>query len=271
MSVRKRVWDFLEPGDDDTRAEHVVQGLLLALIFLNVVAVVAGSMAAVEQRWGPILYAFEVFSVVVFSIEYAARLWCCTADPRYSGAVLGRLRFMANPMSVVDLASFLPFYLPFFGPDLRSLRALRLLRLVRIAKVGRYYHSLTHLKHVLKSKTEELVLAVVLMGMLLVLSSSVLYYCENPVQPQAFSSIPAAMWWSISTLTTVGYGDIYPVTLLGKFFASIIATLGIGMFALPTAIIGAGFMEAMQKAKSAKRACPHCGRELDSQEPPTQR
>jgi voltage-gated potassium channel len=99
------------------------------------------------------------------------------------------------------------------------------------------------------------------MGLLLVVSSSLLYYCENGVQPDAFSSIPATMWWSVATLTTVGYGDMYPVTLLGKFFASIIAILGIGMFALPTGIIGAGFVEAIQKRKE-QHVCPHCGKEL---------
>jgi len=99
------------------------------------------------------------------------------------------------------------------------------------------------------------------MGLLLVVSSSVLYYCENTLQPDAFSSIPATMWWSVTTLTTVGYGDMYPITFLGKFCASVIAILGIGMFALPTGIIGAGFVEEVQK-KKGQHVCPHCGKEI---------
>lgn len=99
------------------------------------------------------------------------------------------------------------------------------------------------------------------MGLLLVVSSSLLYYCENEVQPREFSSIPATMWWSVATLTTVGYGDLYPMTLMGKICASFIAMLGIGMFALPTGILGAGFVEAIQKEKG-QHICPHCGKEI---------
>ena len=99
------------------------------------------------------------------------------------------------------------------------------------------------------------------MGFLIIISSSLLYYCEHSVQPETFSSIPATMWWSVATLTTVGYGDIYPVTVLGKLCASVIAVLGIGMFALPTGILGAGFVEAVQKNRRPS-ACPHCGKEL---------
>jgi len=117
------------------------------------------------------------------------------------------------------------------------------------------------IRYVIETRKEELVLTFTLMGFLLVISSSLLFYCENEVQPEVFSSIPATMWWSIATLTTVGYGDMYPVTLVGKSCAGIIAVLGIGMFALPTGIIGAGFVEAIQREKG-KNVCPYCGKEL---------
>jgi voltage-gated potassium channel len=165
-------------------------------------------------------------------------------------------------MSMVDLLSILPFYLPFVHADLRSLRALRLLRLFRIAKILRYYSRLNLIRRVFEAKKEELILTSILIVLLLVVSSSVLFYCENPVQPDVFSSIPATMWWAVTTFTTVGYGDIYPVTLMGKFFAGIVAILGIGMFALPTGILSAGFVEEVQRAKAPGRACPHCGREI---------
>ena len=165
-------------------------------------------------------------------------------------------------MSIIDLLAILPFYLPFFGIDLRSFRVLRLLRIFRIAKVGRYYSSLNLIKHVFQNKREELILTSVLMVLLLIVSSSLLYYCENAVQPDAFSSIPATMWWAVATLTTVGYGDMYPVTFMGKLCASVIAVLGIGMFALPTGILGAEFVETIQKHKKQKKICPHCGKEL---------
>ncbi len=261
MSVRKRTWEIVEAAEAGDTASRVFDIAILALIFLNVIAVIVGSVQSVQQRWGAFLNVFEIVSVIIFTVEYAARLWSCTVAPEYSGRIRGRVRLAMRAMSIIDLLAILPFYLPFLGIDLRSLRVLRLLRILRVAKVGRYYSSLNLIKHVFQSKKEELVLTSALMGLLLVISSTVLYYCENAVQPDAFSSIPATMWWAVATLTTVGYGDMYPVTLMGKFCASIIAILGIGMFALPTGILGAGFVEAIQK-KKGQQVCPHCGKEL---------
>ena len=262
MNIRTRAWQIVEvarPGDKISRAFDIC---ILTLIFLNVAAVIVGSVQFVQQRFGAFLSLFEIFSVAIFTVEYLTRLWSCVADSRYARPVAGRFRFSLQPMPLVDLLAILPFYLPLLGADLRSLRVLRLLRIVRVAKVGRYYSALGMITRVMKSKKEELVLTVALMVILLVMSSSVLYYCENAVQPESFSSIPATMWWAVATLTTVGYGDMYPVTTLGKFCACIIAILGIGMFALPTGILGAGFVEEIQKSKAAPRTCPHCGKEI---------
>lgn len=262
MHLRLKAWEILDFTRKDDRASRRFATVMLALIFLNVIAVVAGSVRSVEARWGGFLHAFEVVSVVVFTIEYLGRLWACTADERFHRGVAGRVRFAFQGMSMVDLLSILPFYLPFVHADLRSLRALRLLRLFRIAKILRYYSRLNLIRRVFDAKKEELIITSILIVLLLVVSSSVLFYCENPVQPDVFSSIPATMWWAVTTFTTVGYGDIYPVTLLGKLFAGIVAILGIGMFALPTGILSAGFVEEVQRAKASGRACPHCGREM---------
>lgn len=261
MKAQKRTWEIIEAAKPGDTASRIFDITILALIFLNVIAVIIGSVQSVQARWGAFLNVFEAVSVAVFTFEYAARLWSCTTDPEFSGCILGRVRLASRAMTIIDLLAILPFYLPFLGVDLRSLRVLRLLRVLRVAKVGRYYSSLNLIKKVFQSKKEELVLTSALMGLLLVVSSSLLYYCENAVQPDAFSSIPATMWWSVATLTTVGYGDMYPVTLMGKFCASIIAILGIGMFALPTGIIGAGFVEEIEK-KKGRHVCPHCGEEL---------
>jgi len=262
VGIRRRVWEVVEVAGDGDRVSRAFDVSILSLIFLNVLAVVFGSVESIHARWGAVLDGFEVFSVAVFTAEYVARLWSCTVDSRFEGGIRGRLHFALKPLSLIDLAAVAPFYLPFVGVDLRSLRALRLLRLARVAKVGRYYSSLALIKRVFRAKKEELVLTTVLMGLLLIISSSLLYYVENPAQPEVFSSIPATMWWAIATLTTVGYGDMYPVTVLGKVLAGSIAVLGIGMFALPTGIIGAGFVEEIQKSKQSCERCPHCGREL---------
>jgi len=263
MGVRRRVWEIIEVAKAGDKASRAFDVFILSLIFLNVLAVIIGTVGSVEARYGKLLWVFEVFSVAVFSVEYVGRLWSCTADERYKGPIIGRVRLACHPMVIIDLLAILPFYLPFWGVDLRILRVLRMLRVIRVAKLGRYYSSLNLIKQVLYAKRQELVLTSSIMGLLLVVSSSVLYYCENEVQPERFSSIPATMWWAVATLTTVGYGDLYPVTVMGKIFAAVISILGIGMFALPTGILGAGFVEAIQKSKKERERCPHCGKALE--------
>jgi voltage-gated potassium channel len=224
---------------------------LFALILLNVVASVVGTMPEVEARFERELAAFETFSVAIFTVEYVVRLW----------AARHRLRYVVSPFAVIDLVAVLPFYLPFLAIDLRFARAFRLLRLFRMAKVARYVRAVGVFGEVARAKREELVIAATVMAVLLICASSMMYYAEHDAQPQAFSSIPASMWWSVATLTTVGYGDVYPVTSAGRLVASVVAVLGIGFFALPTAILGAGFVEAVSRGKNAPK-CPHCGKSL---------
>jgi voltage-gated potassium channel len=164
-------------------------------------------------------------------------------------------------MSLIDLAAILPFYLPMFLPvDLRFMRVLRLFRLFRIFKIGKFSHSMTVLIAILKSKKEDLIITLTAGIILLIFASSLMYFMEHPVQPEAFPDIPAAMWWGVITLTTVGYGDVYPVTTIGKFFGAIIAFLGVGMFALPAGILASGFSEII-KGERIKR-CPHCDKDI---------
>jgi voltage-gated potassium channel len=152
--------------------------------------------------------------------------------------------------------------LPSIPIDLRFLRALRLFRIFRIAKLGRYSSSVRLIGKVLSQKREELIVTGMIMGLLVVVSSSFMYFAENEAQPDKFPDIPSSMWWAIVTLTTVGYGDVHPVTPLGRVFAAIIAMLGIGMFALPAGILGASFMEELDRKKGQGHVCPHCGKEL---------
>jgi voltage-gated potassium channel len=235
--------------------------VILALITLNVVAVVLQSVAAIQARFAALFFAFEAASVAVFSLEYLARVWSCVEDPRYARPVAGRLRFMAHPLSLIDLAAIVPFFFMVTAVDLRVLRAARLFRLVRMLKATRYLAAHELFRRVIRAKRDELVLAVALMLVLLLFASSLMYFAENDAQPDKFSSIPASMWWAVVTLTSVGYGDIIPATPLGKLAGGIIAILGIGFFALPTAIIGSGFLEALQERRSPP-ACPHCGKPL---------
>jgi voltage-gated potassium channel len=257
MISRHRVWHIVEAPKEGERAD-AFDVFIMVLIAFNVIAVILQSIRSVDLRYSRVFAAFEVFSVAVFTVEYGLRLWSCTADQRFRDPFLGRLKCAARPLTLIDLAAILPFFVTFATVDLTILRAARLFRLVRLLKATRYIAALQLFRRVFHAKREELVLTSALMLVLLVMASSVMYVAENPVQPDKFSSIPASMWWAVATLTTVGYGDIYPVTPLGKLAAGALAILGIGFFALPTAIIGSGFVEAVQERKKPG-VCPHCG------------
>ena len=262
MSLRKRIDEVVTVGRPGDRLNRDFGIFIVTLIGLNVVALIVESVKSIHAFCPWLFRIFELVSVIIFTVEYLARLWSCVEKPVYHKPLLGRLRFAVTPLAIIDLFAILPFYLPFTGLDLRFLRILRMMRIFRIAKLGRYSQSLQILNRVLAAKKEQLLCTLFVLVLLVIVAASLLYYAENHVQPEAFSSIPAAMWWAVSTLTTVGYGDIYPMTGLGKFMASIIAILGIGMFALPTGILGAGFVEEMaQNQKNTQ--CPHCGKEIN--------
>ncbi|MBA7517713.1 hypothetical protein ES705_09767 [subsurface metagenome] len=263
--IKKRTYEILEkalPGDVQSRIFDI---FIMTLIILNIIAVVLGTVKNLAAQYHAFFKTFEIFSVLVFTIEYTLRLWSCTTDQKYKDSIKGRLRFASTPLVIVDLIAILPFYLPMIIPlDLRFIRILRLFRMFRMFKMGRYSESMKTLGNVLKAKKEELLITVSAVIVLLIVVSSIMYFVENEAQPEAFSSIPAAMWWGVATLTTVGYGDVYPVTVLGKFLGAIIALLGIGMFALPAGILGGGFVEEIQKRREKQKTiCPHCGKDIN--------
>jgi voltage-gated potassium channel len=262
--TRRRVSEILTHSKTNDAVGKVFDTFIVGLIVLNILAMVVESVERVHALIPTWFKAFEIFSVAVFTVEYTLRIWSCVEDPRYAGLVAGRVRFALSPLAIIDALAVLPFYLPFLHADLRVLRMFRmfrLMRLMRIAKLARYSDSLQMLLRVVKSRKDQLLGAVSILVILLVVAASLMYYAEHDAQPKVFSSIPASMWWAAVTLTTVGYGDAYPITALGKIMASMIAMLGIGMFALPTAILGAAFLEDLERQKKAPR-CPHCGKEI---------
>ena len=264
--ARRRTWELLEREIGQSRLDRAVDLFITLLIVFNVLAVMAETVVWIGEPYRPHFYAFEIFSVAVFTAEYVLRLWSCTADPRYAGAVRGRLRYALQPMSLVDLLAVAPFYLEFLTVDLRFVRTLRLFRLFRIFKLARYADSMRTLGVVLRSRREELLVTLFVVVVLLVFASSAMYYVESEAQPQQFSSIPASMWWGVATLTTVGYGDVYPVTSAGRVLGAAIAILGVGLFALPTGILASAFSEELQKKRRReRRVCPHCGEEIEKE------
>lgn len=227
----------------DPRARWV-RAFLVVLILLNVLAVIIETMEEVSIAYRHAFRVFEYFSVAIFSVEYLARLWVCSQCSGNGGGVVGRIKHALHPLMLIDLLAILPFYLPFLLPaDLIFLRAVRLMRLLRVLKLGRYSDAVQVFFTVIRLKKEQLAVAGFGLGILLVIASSLMYYFEHQAQPAVFGSIPHAMWWAIVTLTTVGYGDAYPITAMGRMLGSVIALLGIMMFALPAGILSAGFVE----------------------------
>jgi voltage-gated potassium channel len=260
--MRKRIYRILDVAADGDALSRWVDIFLVVLIALNISSVILETVS-VFKRFDYYFRIFEIFSIAVFSVEYLSRLWSCVEDERFSGGVKGRLRYVFTPMALIDLIAILPFYFSMlFVIDLRFLRIFRLFRALRLLKLSRYSKSLRLLGKVFSSKKEELGIVLLMILSILILSSSFLYYFENESQPEAFSSIPAAMWWGIATLTTVGYGDIYPVTPLGKIFGSLIALLGVCIIALPAGILASGFNEAL-KNEPKDNICPHCNKKID--------
>ena len=260
-TLKLKVFELMEK--DDLVMARIIDIFLLILILLNVIAVVLESVSSLHGRFGTFFVEFEIFSVMVFTVEYLLRIWVCTMRNQFSGAIKGRLRYAVTPMALVDLIAIAPFYLPLlFNFDMRMLRLLRLFRLTRLLKVLRYSESLRVFRDVYAMKKSELGMCLAAILFLLVMASAIIFHVEHEAQPKAFTSIPAAMWWGVATLTTVGYGDIYPITPLGKFFGAIIALLGIGLFALPAGIIGSGFVVALRRKTTSKFYCPHCSQEI---------
>ncbi|QJB55161.1 ion transporter [Pseudodesulfovibrio sp. zrk46] len=259
-SLKHTLYLLLEDQEGRDPRARWVRAFLVVLILLNVLAVIVETMEDVSQTYRHLFRSFEYFSVAIFTVEYAARLWVCSQCQSNGGGLGGRIRHALSPLMIVDLLAIIPFYIPFLLPvDLIFLRAIRLMRLLRVLKLGRYSDAVQVFFTVVRLKKEQLAVAGFGLAILLIIASSLMYYFEHEAQPAIFGSIPHAMWWAIITLTTVGYGDAYPVTGMGRFLASVIALLGIGMFALPAGILSAGFVEyghMKEKEDEPSDSCP---------------
>jgi len=237
----------MEAAEGDDLLSRIVDYALVGLILLNVTAVVLESVDSIGGPLHGYFAAFEMASVAVFSVEFILRVWSTVEVPsgRYRHPVLGRLRYIVTPMALIDVAAILPFYLGvLLGLDLRFLRVLRLLRLL---KLTRYSGAWDTLAAVVIGQRRTLTVAAFLMLIMLMLSASIMYLVEHEAQPVAFADIPSAIWWALVTLTTVGYGDVTPITPLGKVLGGFVTILGLGMYALPAGILASGFVQEFSK------------------------
>ena len=255
MRIRRKIFTILQPDDGDSVLSRIFDWLVTALILTSVVIVFVATFDLPPGTMR-ILGGVEAVASVVFTIEYALRI--VTADFLYqdTGPVRSRIKYILSPMAVVDFVSILPFWLPMFLPEtLLGLRALRLVRLLRILKLHRYYDAMRSLGEVVVLKKRELLGSIYFVAILMLLASLLMYSAEHDAQPDVFCNAFSGLWWAVATLTTVGYGDIYPVTVVGRFLGALIAFSGIAAVAIPTGIITTGLGECISRKNAAKDAC----------------
>lgn len=241
LHLRQQLFHILHKPDPGNRWARITGIALTALILFNAAAVAVESLPNLAASARIALKVFEATSTLLFAVEYALRLWVCVEQQRLQNPVLGRLRYALQPLLLLDLLVVIAYFLPV---DLRFLRILRLVRLLQVLGLHRLDTALHEIAQALQRRVQLLIASVVLMGVAIYFSAALLYQIEHTAQPTIFTSIPATLWWSVVSLTTVGYGDMTPVTVLGKIFASAVLIFGIGIFALPTAIFTAAIIEA---------------------------
>lgn len=247
QALRKRVYEIIETGGGEDKASRIFDSFIVTLILLNIFAFVAETVPEIEAAYRTQFRIFEIFSVAVFTLEYIARLWVAVEVPFLSrlSPLKARLEMARRPALIIDLLAFLPFYLSqFFAIDLRMLRILRLLR---ILKLSRYSPAMHTLIRVLSNEKRALTGAGLLLIAAMLFAASGMYYLEHAAQPDKFGNIPDSMWWAIATLTTVGYGDVSPITGLGRLFGGVVMVVGLCILALPVAIISTGFAQELNR------------------------
>ena len=246
-SLRRRVFDLLERVDRHARLPRIIAGALVTLILINVVAAVFETVPSLAFQYEWLFQSIEAASLVIFSIEYLVRLWVSVEHPRARGrpAWRARLAYAVTPAAIIDLVAILPFFIEAFTDA--HLRIIVLVRLLRLFKLGRYSTGFQSLLEALRRERQALLASFLILVSVVLVSASFAYMAERAAQPDAFGSIPDAIWWAMATVTTVGYGDVVPKTALGRIVGGFTMISGILMIALPVAIIGSSFAEVVRQ------------------------
>ncbi len=246
-SVKKRIYDIIQIGNVGDWPSRLFDIFITVVIFVSVTAAILSTYSELSRYEG-ILDAIELVTVIIFTVEYILRLW--TADIMYPGksGLMSRLTFAFSVTGIVDFLTFFPYYLPIVFPaGIVAFRVFRVIRIFRLFKINSRYDAFNVIIDVLKEKRKQIFSSVIMVLILMVASSLCMYSMEHEAQPDKFKNAFSGIWWSTSTLLTIGYGDIYPVTVGGKIMAIVISFLGVGMVAIPTGIISAGFVESYTK------------------------
>lgn len=246
LTVRERVFEVLERGRRGTLSQSF-DFFIVALILINVFVAVIDTVPEIHASHGALLKGIDRFCVAVFVAEYLARLWVAPEHPLMQGVnpAMARLRTAMMPMMIVDFVAIMPFFVELlFGIDVAAIRVIRIVRFYRLA---RYVPAIATIGRVLAAEWRSLLGSMVVFAGLLLLASVAMYVVEGHLQPDKFGDVPSAMWWAVVTLSTVGYGDVTPITLAGKIIGGFVMITGITFFALPVGIIASGFQEEIRR------------------------
>jgi voltage-gated potassium channel len=246
VSLRRRLATIFEDEEPQSAVTRAFNLALTLLIVVNVSCVILESVVSIRQHFGPAFDEFEKIATAIFAAEYVCRVWACVdfRSANYRGRAWGRLRYMRSFFALIDLVAVLPAILGFF--DAADFRILRLLRLLRMLKLARHSTTFGLLFSVLREERHSIAALLFVLLLTVTISGSLMYMLESEDQPAVFSSIPAAMWWAIETITTVGYGDMVPTTVFGRIIGGAVSIVGIGTLALFSGLITVGFLDQLK-------------------------
>ena len=257
---RARLAKIVEVGASDDFVSRGYDFWITGIIVVNLTVAILSTFEGVYARYGALLDGIEAFTAAFFALDYVLRLVSAKYIVRRATELGSLCRYAISFSGLIDLLSFLPYYLPVFFPDgAVAFRIFRVIRIFRLFRINAYYDSLNAITEVLSKKKQQLLSSVFIILILMLAASLCMYSVEHTAQPEVFENAFSGIWWSASTLLTVGYGDIYPVTTLGKALGTVIAFLGVGMVAIPTGIISAGFVEQYSRMQDSEKLI----RELD--------
>lgn len=247
---RKRMFEIVEVATPEDKASRAYDLLNMITIVINLIVSLAYTFETVRLKYGRALITLEMITVVFFAMDYLLRL--ATAKFRYKrrSEIRAALKYILSASGIIDLLSFLPYWLPIFFPSgAVAFRMFRIVRIFRLFRINSYYDSLNVITEVITSKSQQIISSVFIIIVLMTASSLCMYSIEHDAQPHVFTNAFSGIWWAVSTLLTVGYGDIYPITDVGKIFSIVITFLGVGVVAIPTGIISAGFVDQYTRIK----------------------
>lgn len=247
---KKRIFDIIQIGNDDDWPSRMFDAVCIVMILCNLFIAIFETFDS-SQPYLQVLEVLELVTVIGFTIEYILRIW--TAEYLYPSLSRGKAvyRYITSFNGIVDLLSCAPYYLPVFFPaGVVAFRMFRIIRILRLFRINAYYDALNVISDVIKGKKDQLLSSIFIIFILMIASSLCMYSLEHEVQPDVFQNAFSGFWWAVSTLLTVGYGDIYPITIPGRIFGIAITFLGVGMVAIPTGILSAGFVEQYTRLKS---------------------